>query len=437
MSALGRSSADQLPSRDWLHGRLSVHSSHSKNVFNHVACAWYLLGPGSLTMHGLPRNEDQRRALGLARQAGLAVEERALSLTVSGQPSPVDLGAEASRSRISICQAIALAARTGLATLRVGGGCGFVSRPIDLHAGIVRGTGGQMRELGEGRLEISYPHGPRAGRLYVRSHSGVSSVGASASALLVTAITGSESVIHGLNQGPEVRLLTDVLRNLGAQITLDGATAWVRGSAGGLSGSASCQIPLDEIALGTYALMGLARWRSVVLAGAASPPWWPGFRQALRDAGVTTTPTAEGLRLDLVPETPRATDITTSPYPGFPTDLAPSWSAWMSQAAGRSTVTEAVYERRDSHLAGLRHAGVRVRQSTPRAYRIEGTAAEVRRPRLEVADIRCGDAFMVLAAASHTGAVLIDPDAHLARGHASPARLLAQFGSSLGKRHDG
>ncbi len=410
---------------------VDVAACFSKNVFNHVACAWYLLGDSALTLRGTPATEDRRRAVGLARSAGLEVEESAHVVTVRGTPRPTRLSDSACQSRISICQAVALAAGTGWAALRVGGGCSFADRPIDLHLQVVRAAGGTVEAVSSTELLLSFPETPRGVQLDVRANGRTSSVGASASALLVASMADSPSEIVGINTGPEVSELAAVLRILGAGIVLDGDRAQVIGRSTRTGGSHTRHLPLDEIAVGTYALMGLARTGHVVLRGGAGTRFSPGFLSALADAGVTWLTDGDDLLLRVDGEAPRPTSVTTSPYPGFPTDLAPAWSAFMALADGESTITETVYRRRNSHLGGLVSAGVLVRQDSPATYRVSGPSRIDHRPVLDVSDIRCGDAFMVMAASSDAGAVLVDAEGHLPRGHSFPGALLSTFGSEL------
>jgi len=226
--------------------------------------------------------------------------------------------------------------------------------------------------------------------------------------------------------------LISVLRQLGVEVLFDGpAMIRVRGTGGPLSGQVTATIPPDRMEAGTYLLTGLMVHERTSVVGIRLADFPVGFREAMATIGVDLLDGTEdghmgttALRRDL-----RAAHVTTTPHPGFPTDLQPQLAAFLTQAEGRSSVTETIYRARTTHVAELAKLGLGIsvngrRQEITGRQRPHGGSTVV-------TDIRCGAAVLVAAAAAPDPVVVADPAGHLARGYGDLAGKLSRLGMSV------
>lgn len=405
-----------------------ITAQGSKNCFNHLIPAAFAAGPEfSLVIHNTPAITDRDVVRRMLAETGVHTRLTGTELIIhSGPKLPVIPAALGARLRVTICYAAALAANLGTAHCPLPGGDAFTSRPIDVHVRVLEAAGARC-EIRRRTMSVHFAHPPRPISVDVGTAFGPS-MGASATALVVAALATGTSTVTGLSIEPEILGLISVLRQLGVGIVFEDTHAVrVDGAGGPLRGHAAATVSPDRMEAGTYLLTGLLLHERVTVEGIRPGDFPEGFTSALDTAGVeltgrhdATTATRHALR---------PVDVVTTPHPGFPTDLQPQMAAFLTQAEGRSSVTETVYRSRITHVTELAKLGIDIP--------VIGGTQEIRgrqQPRgggTAVADIRCGAAVLIAAAAARQPVRLADPAGHLARGYGDLAAKLGSLGMEL------
>ena len=363
------------------------------------------------------------RALGVQVQRdGSTVEIHAGQLQ-HGEP-PYDL---VNGLRASFFAIGPLLGRLGRAKVPLPGGCRIGARPVVEH---IRG----LKALG---AVVNVEHGVVSAAVPGRSKRlrGASivldcpSVGATETVLMAAVLADGTSVIENAAQEPEVQDLANLLNTMGARITgAGGPTITVEGVEA-LHGCTYSVIP-DRIEAGTF-LLAAAITRSRLRVAPVVPEHLSAVLQKLRDCGCDLEIDNEGITI--TPGDIQGVDLTTQPFPGFPTDLQAPFMALLATARGTSVITEKIYENRMQHVAELQRMGASIRLQGNTAV-VEGV------PQLSAAPVAGSDlraaAAMVLAALAARGKSQVSGLNHLDRGYdaieaklgASGARLQRQVG---------
>lgn len=405
-----------------------VWISGSKNCLNHATSVMFLGGEDCVVeLRNVPAISDKRSNLRLLTDAGISHSSQGSTVRSAGVPTMQTLSRKPSRSlRVSICHLVALAARTGSARGYLPGGDRFTRRPIDLHKKLVESAGGRLVLGPDEGLSVLFPQHPTAFDSSVSSSFGPS-VGATVTALLLAAAAKGTSVIRDAAQEPEVRTVVSLLRQLGVRI--DGESSEnlrVVGRPDGLSGNAVAILPADISVAGTYMLLGLLHQTSVQMDNLRVSDFPLGAQVVFDKLGIVFNSSGgDSLTVSLT-ETPRPVTLCTGPAPGFPSDLQPQLAAFLSQADGTSYVSEAVYEKRNSHVRELRRVGVSIREERG-VQIIEGPQA-VRKGMYYVDDIRSGAAGIIASSVAPGPVVFIDRKDHLGRGYPALEESLRMLG---------
>lgn len=321
----------------------------------------FAAGPEStLTLRNTPGITDREVVCGMLAGAGAGTRLAGSELTVLGGPRraviPPELGA---RMRVTVCYAATLAAHLGQAWCPLPGGDAFTARPIDVHLRVLEAAGAECLVHGRSRrLSVRFRQRPRPVRMSVGTPFGPS-MGASVTALMVAALATGASTLRDLCLEPEVLGLIPVLRAFGVRITFeDTAVVRVHGLGGPLPGHATAVVPPDRMEAGTYLLIGLLAHQRVTVHGIGPEQFPDGFRETLHAVGVELAATARPSATTAVRHALRPVDVVTRPHPGFPTDLQPPLASFLTQAEGRSSVTETIYQARTSHVPELAKLGL-------------------------------------------------------------------------------
>jgi UDP-N-acetylglucosamine 1-carboxyvinyltransferase len=363
------------------------------------------------------------RALGVRVQRdGSTVEIHARRLQ-HGEP-PYDL---VNGLRASFFAIGPLLGRLGSAKVPLPGGCRIGARPVVEH---IRG----LKALG---ATVNVEHGVVSAAVPGRSKRlrgaaivlDCPSVGATETILMAAVLADGTSVIENAAQEPEVQDLANLLNTMGARITgAGGPTITVEG-VDALHGCTYAVIP-DRIEAGTF-LLAAAITRSRLRVAPVVPEHLSSVLQKLRDCGCDLEIDDEGITI--TPGDIQGVDLTTQPFPGFPTDLQAPFMALLATARGTSVITEKIYENRMQHVAELQRMGASIRLQGNTAV-VEGV------PQLSAAPVTGSDlraaAAMVLAALAARGKSQVSGLNHLDRGYdaieaklgASGARLHRQAG---------
>ncbi len=318
-----------------------------------------------------------------------------------------------------------LLARMGYARVPLPGGCRIGARPVVEH---IRG----LKALG---AVVNVEHGVISASIPGRQQrlKGTSivfdcpSVGATETILMAATLAQGTSVISNAAQEPEIQDLANMLVQMGAKITgAGGPTITVEG-VDQLRGCDYTVIP-DRIEAGTF-LLAAAITRSKLRVTPVIPDHLSVVLQKLRDCGCKLEIDHEGITI--IPGEIRGIDITTQPFPGFPTDLQAPFMALLATAKGTSLITEKIYENRMQHVAELQRMGASIRVQSNTAV-VEGVPMLSGAP-VNGTDLRAS-AAMVLAALVANGKSQVSGLEHLDRGYADIETKLERAGAKLTRR---
>ena len=385
-----------------------------------------LLADGRSTIHNVPRIQDcvtmvevlEHLGAGAAWKDGTLVVETS---EVQPRETPYEL---VSRMRASILVLGPLLARFGRARVAMPGGCNIGSRKIDLH---VRG----LEKMG---ARFTSEHGYLEARTDGLRGAVITldfpSVGATENALMAAVAARGTTVIENAAREPELSDLASFLTAMGARIDGVGTpTVEIEGVDSFAPGEHTV-IP-DRVEAGTFAIATCATGGSVALEGARGDHMDLVLAK-LADAGADVLATEEGVAISMQ-ERPKAVDLVTLPYPGFPTDLQPQMMALLAAAEGTSIVTENVFESRFMFVDELNRMGADIRTEGHHAV-IRGvehlSAAPVR-----ALDIRAGAALVVAALATN-GLTEIEDMYHVDRGYQDFESKLTRLGAVVRRERE-
>ncbi|WP_420858958.1 UDP-N-acetylglucosamine 1-carboxyvinyltransferase [Marivivens marinus] len=314
-----------------------------------------------------------------------------------------------------------LLAREGHAVVSLPGGCAIGARPMDLHVTALEALGAEI-ELKDGYLHAVARGGLKGGTIDFR----FASVGATENALMAATLAKGTTVINNAAREPEIVDLADCLRKMGAQIEGDGTT---RIEVQGVDrlGGATHQVVTDRIELGTYMLAPVIAGGEVECIGGRLS-LVESFVEKLHQAGVEVTETAEGLKVARNGDRPRAVDVTTEPFPGFPTDLQAQMMAMLCTAEGTSVLEEKIFENRFMHAPELVRMGASIE--------VHGGHATVHGvDRLKGAPVMATDlrasVSLILAGLAAEGETRVNRVYHLDRGYEHVEEKLGAVGAQI------
>ncbi len=411
-----------------LQGTVSI--SGAKNAALPLIAAT-LMTPGTFTLHNVPDLRDTRTMLKLLHDLGASWQRSGTTVTIdtsglTGVEAPYEL---VKTMRASVLVLGPLLTRTGQARVSLPGGCAIGARPIDFH---LRG----FEQLGiETVLEAGYVEARVNGSISGGTvYFDVPSVTGTENVLMASVLCKGQTVIKNAAKEPEVGNLVDMLTAMGADIQGRDSDLLVVNGVEKLRPAEMTIIP-DRIEAGTY-LIAVGAAGGELRITDCIPAHLPALVEKLRAAGMIIEEHADGFtaacpvmadgsRCPL-----RAVDITTMPYPGFPTDLQAQFMALMIQAEGVSIIHETIFENRFMHVAELQRLGADIK--------IEGARAVVRgRNRdslcgapLMATDLRAS-ASLVIAGLAASGTTEITRIYHLERGYENMVDKLRRVGAAI------
>ena len=411
-----------------LHG--SVRPSGAKNAALPILAAT-LLADGRSVIRNVPDLSDVHTMVDILRGLGVQVEPRedgAIEVEVSDTSeemsvAPYDL---VSRLRASFCVLGPLLARRGYARVSLPGGCTIGLRPVDLHLKGLEALGATVR-LEHGYVEARAKR-LRGARIYLGGAHGSSVLGTE-HIMMAAALAEGKTVIECAACEPEVEDVAKFLNRMGATVTGAGTPRITITGVPDLCGATHDIIP-DRIEAGTFAFATAMTGGDVVIEDARPEHLFSVLDVLARAGGIEIQDTGGQRRILRDPEAPRprAFDVTTLPYPGYPTDLQAQAMAFLSVADGIGVVTEKVFPYRFMHLAELNRMGARIRKEGPSAIVIGGkglTGAPVK-----ATDLRAS-AALVLAGLVASGETHIHNLHHLDRGYERFTEKLVKLGARV------
>ena len=339
---------------------------------------------------------------------------------LSGSAPPYELVNSLRASFFSIGP---LLGRLGHARVPLPGGCRIGARPVIEH---IRGLKalGAIVNVEHGIVTASVP-GSRKRLTGAQIVLDCPSVGATETILMAAVLADGVSTIENAAQEPEVQDLADLLNTMGARITGAGGPVITVEGVERLHGCSSYPVIPDRIEAGTF-LMAAAITRSPLVVEPVIPEHLSAVLQKLRDCGCRIE--INGRSVTITPGDIKAVDITTQPFPGFPTDLQAPFMALMCTAKGTSVICEKIYENRLQHVAELQRMGASIRLEGSTAI-VEGVAQLSAAP-VTGTDLRAA-AAMVLAGLSAKGITEVAGLKHLDRGYDDLEAKLSAVGAEV------
>jgi UDP-N-acetylglucosamine 1-carboxyvinyltransferase len=327
--------------------------------------------------------------------------------------APYDL---VSQMRASFWVIAPLVARMGEARVSMPGGCAIGTRPVDLLIMALQSLGAEI-EIEGGYVIARAKKGLRGGKIVFSKVT----VGGTHTALMAASLARGVTEIKNAAREPEVGDLADCLNKMGAKISGAGTPRIEIEGVGRLNGARHSVLP-DRIETGTYA-MAVAMTGGDVLLQNARPELLQSALDVIGQAGATVTPTNEGIRIARNGGGIAPVEVTTQPFPGFPTDLQAQLMALVSRAEGTSRITETIVENRLLHEQELARLGAQIRLSGDTAT-IDGVA-RLRGAAVMATDLRAS-VSLVIAALAAEGETMVNRVYHLDRGF---ERLEAKLGA--------
>ncbi len=313
-----------------------------------------------------------------------------------------------------------LLARLHEAKVSLPGGCAIGSRPVDQHLKGLTAMGAQI-ELEDGYVIASAPDGLHGADIRMD----IVTVGATEHLLMAAVLASGETLLRNAAREPEVVDLADFLIAMGADIEGHG-TSEIR--VRGVPALHGCEftIPADRVEAGTYLIAAAATRGQIKLTGTDASRL-TAVLDKLRMTGAEIMVGDDSLALDMNGSRPRAVDIETAVYPGFPTDMQAQFLALNAVAEGSSRVTETIFENRFMHVQELNRLGARITlEGHSRAY-VEGVE-QLKAAPVMATDLRASFSLVVAALVAQ-GTTLIDRIYHIDRGYETIEEKLGQVGA--------
>ncbi|MEP9386009.1 UDP-N-acetylglucosamine 1-carboxyvinyltransferase [Mesorhizobium sp. KR9-304] len=300
-----------------------------------------------------------------------------------------------------------LLARMGEAKVSLPGGCAIGTRPVDLFLDGLQALGAEL-DVESGYVVAKTRNGRLTGNRFVFPKV---SVGATHVLMMAASLAKGETVLENAAREPEVVNLAECLNAMGARISGAGTSTITIEGVDSLSGARHRVIP-DRIETGTYAMAVAMTGGDVVLEGARAD-LLQGALDILSETGAEITAVPDGIRVRRNGNGLRAVDVTTAPFPGFPTDLQAQFMGLMTMASGQSKITETIFENRFMHVQELARLGAHISLAGQTAI-VDGVSRLKGAP-VMATDLRAS-VSLVIAGLAAEGETTVSRIYHLDRG---------------------
>ena len=385
-----------------------------------------LLSEEPLTLTNAPRLSDIRTMTQLLESLGAEIsalsDGQVIAMSCHGEINTRADYDIVRKMRASNLVLGPLLAREGHAVVSLPGGCAIGARPMDIHTDGLEKMGATI-ELREGYLHAKASGGRLKGAVIDFPFA---SVGATENIMMAATLAKGTTVINNAAREPEIVDLADCLRKMGAQIDGDGSSTITIEGVDRLGG-ATHQVVTDRIELGTYMLApAICGGEVECLGGKLSLV--ESFVSKLNEAGIDVEETASGLKVARKTGPIKAVNVTTEPFPGFPTDLQAQMMALLCTAEGTSVLEEKIFENRFMHAPELERMGADIE--------VHGGTATVKGvKRLKGAPVMATDlrasVSLILAGMAAEGETVVNRVYHLDRGYEHVVRKLSGIGAKV------
>lgn len=405
-----------------LEGTIPV--SGCKNAVLPIAVAAAILGDGVSVLQNVPNLTDVKTLRAVLEGLGATIKFKNSTLYIEPinhleYEAPYDL---VRKMRASIYVLGPLVAKLGKAKVSFPGGCAIGPRPIDLHIRGLEHLGAevmvqegyiyaQAERLVGREMDLRGQHGP--------------SVGATANVMMAATLAEGTTVIRGAAREPHISDLARFLNTMGADIDGIGTSALTIRGVKQLR-STEYSVISDDIEAGTF-IVAAAITRGDVYVKGITPQQIPAISEKLVEAGVELDWDDNGVRVT-TPREIRQIDVTTAPFPGFPTDMQAQIMGLMCLASGTSIITENVHTDRFIHAAELNRMGANIVLDGSKAI-ITGVSNLSGAP-VMASDLRAG-AVLVAAGMAAIGETVVSRVYHIDRGYESIEKKLNNVGANI------
>ena len=411
-----------------LSGQIPIAGAKNACLTLMPAC---LLSEEPLTLTNAPRLSDIRTMTELLRSLGAEVtsmqDGQVLAMSCHGA---INTRAEydiVRKMRASNLVLGPLLAREGHAQVSLPGGCAIGARPMDIHTDSLELMGAQI-DLRDGYLHAKAAGGKLKGAVIDFPFA---SVGATENIMMAATLAKGTTVINNAAREPEIVDLADCLRAMGAQIDGDGTSRIEIQGVDRLHG-ATHRVVTDRIELGTYMLAPAICGGEVELLGGRIN-LLQAFCEKLDAAGIDVMETEKGLKVARRNGSIQAVNVTTEPFPGFPTDLQAQMMALLCTAQGTSVLEEKIFENRFMHAPELIRMGAEIEVHG-------GTATVTGVTKLKGAPVMATDlrasVSLILAAMAAEGETKVSRVYHLDRGYEHVVAKLRGVGANIERIKD-
>lgn len=392
-----------------------------------------LLTDETLTLSNVPRLRDVAQLMQILSNHGVdysvngkrsgqdELAGQTLNLTareIVDTTAPYEL---VSKMRASFWVIGPLVARCHEARVSLPGGCAIGTRPVDFFIDGLTALGAEI-EIDGGYVVVRAPGGLKGGRVEFPKVS----VGATHTIMMAATLAEGETEIVNAAREPEVVDLAKCLKAMGARIEGEGTSTIRIQGVPRLHGAHHSVVP-DRIETGTYAMAVAMTGGDVLLQGARTD-LLDAALDTLRQTGADITQTPDGIKVYRNGNGIQPVDVTTEPFPGFPTDLQAQFMALMTKAGGTSRITETIFENRFMHVQELARLGAQI-HIDGRTATVEGVST-LRGAPVMATDLRAS-VSLVIAGLAAEGETTVSRVYHLDRGFERLEDKLTRCGAQI------
>jgi UDP-N-acetylglucosamine 1-carboxyvinyltransferase len=391
--------------------------SGSKNACLPVLAAT-LLSADQIDISNLPELVDVSTMLKLIKElAGKCYELDGSALSIrakeiQSKKAPYDL---VRTMRASFLVLGPLLARCGYAEVSLPGGCAIGSRPVDQHLKGFQAMGAKV-DVKEGYVIAETPEGLQGAEIYFDKPT----VGGTENIMMAASLASGTTNIFNAATEPEVKNLGDFLCAMGADVSGHGSNQIK------LKGC-TYKVPADRIEAGTF-MVAAAATRGQITINGADPRELEVVTELLRQSGAEVETSVDKIRVSMEAR-PRAVDIETAPFPGFPTDLQAQFMVLNSVAKGKAFVREQIFENRFMHVQELIRMGAKIELRGSNMAVVTGRKALKGAP-VMATDLRASSS-LVIGGLVADGETIIDRIYHIDRGYEAIEKKLSVLGASV------
>ncbi len=384
-----------------------------------------LLAEDTVTLSGVPHLRDVTTMIGLlsAMGADIVVDEKMRVQVSSSALDQLEAPYELVKTmRASFVVFGPLLARHGRARVSLPGGCAIGARPVDQHLKGLEALGATIS------VEDGYVNGEVSGRLRGSDFEfDLVTVGGTQNLLMAATLAQGTTRLRNCACEPEIVDLGNFFIAMGAKIKGLGTPNIEVEGVERLSGC-SYEIMPDRVETGTY-LIAAAASRGRVKLVRTDPQALIAVIDKLIESGAEIRCGEDWIELDMHGKRPKAVDIDTAPYPGFPTDMQAQYLAMNAVAEGSSTVTETIFENRFMHVQELSRLGAKIDLLGPSQVNVHGVSRLTGAP-VMATDLRASFSLVVAALVAQ-GETRIDRIYHIDRGYETIEEKLRQLGADV------